>query len=121
MKSIKKMAISSILLAGVLSLTACKKDTEKPTINVTSPVQCSEHQTGTEVQLEAIFSDDVRLEHYEVFVADEDFKEDPSFQFHLNEDISGRQYSFKKSFIVPSNPPSWRYIFFTVTDHKNKK
>lgn len=116
------------IITAILILVACQKDdenhkvkdTEKPTILVTSPIECSEHSTGTEVHIEATFSDDVALKNYEVYMSDDEYVEDTSFHFHHSGVISAKTHEFHEHFVVPIDPYNWRYVFFTVTDATNK-
>lgn len=120
MKTKSIFAIATMALA--VSFTSCKKDKEDPTITVTSPEEHKEHSMGTEVHVEATFTDDRDLKHYHVTVVDAATGGDHihGFGFMDEGDISGTSYDYHGHFDVPAEAPMMAWISFEVEDAEGK-
>lgn len=108
------------LTIAVTSLISCKKDKENPVITIETPAEHSNHLWGSEVHLNATFTDDQGLKSYEVLLGNEAGDHDHMFDFHLMGDISGTSHALHEHFMVPDSAEMMRWLHFTVTDMEDK-
>ena len=117
MKLIIKLSMIAMLLVVV---TSCKKDKESPSIVISEPANHSEHMMGSEIHIEAVFSDDRDLASYKVYIGTEEGALTPEFDVQYNGTISGKVYEFHEYFMVPTSIEMVYYLHFEVTDAEGK-
>lgn len=105
------------LLISALVLSSCKKDEEKPQINVDAPADHAEFAPGDEVHSEFEFTDNEALASYSVHIANEDGSHNEDFNFEKEGNISGTSYTFHQHFDIPTTiTPDHYMIVIQVLD-----
>jgi len=114
-----KIALFAAVLS-LLSLTACKKDKENPTIIIAEPINHSEHSIGSELHIEVSFEDDRELKSYHIHIGNEAGDHMPEFDLKFEGDITGKTYDFHEHFVIPTGISSVYYLHFEVTNAEGK-
>jgi len=117
---LSKIKLLAIVLIASISMMACKKDKENPTIMVLEPLAGAECTWGSELHAECIFKDDRELASYHVFVGDEVGVVVPAFLFDYSGTTSGSSFTFHEHMIIPDSCETMYYLHFEITDAKDK-
>jgi len=117
------MKIKIILIVSafaIVTLTACKKDKENPSITISEPINLSLHSIGSELHIAVSFEDDRELKSYHIHIGNEAGEFMPEFDLEFGADISGKKYDFHEYYDTPTGIDSVYYLHVEVTDAEGK-
>jgi hypothetical protein len=109
-KSVIKL--SALVMLAIFSSCSADKDTEKPTIQIISPVNESEFEIGDNISIQFTFTDNEALKSYKIDIHENDgHTHEPRpnnangtpFEYEMVENISGRTFSKTVVVTIPAD------------------
>lgn len=115
-----KGLIFAIAAIALFVTAGCKKDKEAPGIEIQAPQDHMEFHFGGNIHVEAIFTDDVELAKYRVYMGDEAGNPATGFNWEDAGELSNDSYTYTATIPVPGEAEMMYYLHFDVTDEDGK-